>query len=425
MKNFLLFFFSIIVSIQNLFAQAWAMDEVAEDARETESLSIMDVIYGVLFLSIILCIYKIFTSKKKVSRKKYIVTRNSSIVIFVILAITIPTISEITLYKKYVKMYENTKNFILRNSTNTQFLSNSDYFYSSVNQLSSQVKAVEMQDFYFFKYRDNYDDSFSEYMEYMRNNLVNELSCEEYPIIASDPIIKSYEHPYSDTVYSTYSIIQSPKIEIWNTVSSTGEHKNARLKTPIHYNHFPSRIPNIEEESSPYLIQVSIVPDRIRYFKREGNVQYDIVEAFKNYIKDDLTSPNSNSEYKENLMKEIIDYNNNPFFEILWSCNGKRESIENREIRGYGYGEEKTSSVFLYDLVNYGDFEIMYGISDIKFWTINSKWCSKKFLFWEISKDNWYDCQLTYTVCKYFSMLLTFCIFVIIYLVKLKKRIIT
>ena len=64
MKNFLLFFFSIIVSIQNLFAQAWAMDEVAEDARETESLSIMDVIYGVLFLSIILCIYKIFTSKK-------------------------------------------------------------------------------------------------------------------------------------------------------------------------------------------------------------------------------------------------------------------------------------------------------------------------------------------------------------------------
>ena len=54
MKNFLLFFFSIIVSIQNLFAQAWAMDEVAEDARETESLSIMDVIYGVLFLSIIL-----------------------------------------------------------------------------------------------------------------------------------------------------------------------------------------------------------------------------------------------------------------------------------------------------------------------------------------------------------------------------------
>jgi len=390
---------ALLATLNQIFAQAWAMDEVYEDAREAEPLTAMDVIYGVLFLLILFGIYKVFTSKNKVSKKRYKITRNISIITFVFFLIFIPGFNDIKLSNEYHKMYERTKEFILGYSQ-SQFFSD-----NSINPLNNYLKGVEIQDFRFFESLDTKSEKY--FINYSGNK--------------NEPFIKMYStHPYSDTVFSTYSITHSPKIELWNTISSSGYTVNQHLKVPIHYNQ-SSNLPHIIEESSPYLLQVTIRPDRIRYFKNEGNISSDINNAFENY----LLSHFRYGIYDKTILHEINEFNKNPFFEITWEPNGLTESIQNKEIRHIfnNYNAKKHADGYLYDIINYGAFEIIYSVSDIKFWTINAKSNSRKFLFWEISKDNWYDCQFTFILCKYYLILFLMYSFVIIYLIKLKKRI--
>lgn len=389
---------ALLATLNQIFAQAWAMDEVYEDAREAEPLTAMDVIYGVLFLLILFGIYKVFTSKNRVSKKRYIITRNISIITFVFFLIFIPGFNDIKLSNEYHKMYERTKEFILGYSQNQFFSDN------SINPLNNYLKGVEIQDFRFFESLDAESDKF--FIHYSGKE--------------NEPFIKMYSsHPYSDTVFSTYSITHSPKIELWNTVSSSGYTVNQHLKAPIHYNR-SSNVPYIIEETSPYLLQAKIRPERIRYFKNEGYISSDIINAFENYISNHIRY----GIYDKTILQEINEFNKNPFFEITWTPNGMTESIQNKEIRyTINYNAETHTDDFFYDIINYGAFEIIYSISDIKFWTINAKSNSRKFLFWEISKDNWYDCQFTFILCKYYLILFLMYSFVIIYLIKLKKRI--
>ena len=400
MKKIGLLLIALFSTLNQIFAQARAMNDVYEDAREAEPLTAMDVIYGVLFLLILLCIYKVFTSKSKVSKKRYRITRNISIITFVFFLVFIPGFNDIKLSNKYHKMYERTKEFVLSYSPQSQFISD-----NSINLSNNYVKGVEIQDFLFFETLDDESDRF--YIHYFGNE--------------NEPFTKRYStHPYSDTVFSTYSITHSPKIELWNTVSSSGTTVNHHLKVPIHYNQ-SSNVPHIMEETSPYLLQVTIRPERIRYFQNEGDISSDIIKAFENY----LLTHFRYGIYDKTIKEEIINFNKNPYFEITWAPNGITESIQNKEIRYTinNYNAKKNIEDYLYDIINYGTFEMIYSISDIRFWTINAKWNTKKFLFWEITKDNWYDCQFTFVLCKYFFILFLMYSFVVLYLIKLKKRI--
>ena len=415
MKKLFVFCALFFLFFNDALSQAWVMDEVYEETKSSDPITSMDVLSGVIFLIVVYCLFKIFTIKRKVSRKRYVVSLSTAIIVFVLSSVAIPLVSKVTLREKYVEMYDKTKQFVMKYSGKQYYTKNHFDYYGSIRQMSKWVTAVEIQDFKFYDFHDMRMDDF-----YMRMNNYN-IGATDGSRKRYESIAKLYDHPYSDTVYSTYSLYSYPQISSWIMVSSKGEHLDNRLHVPVHENDF-----KIEEEAtSPYIISFSIHPERIRYFKQEGDVQYDVAKSFLIFIDRELSF--SHAIYRENdIIDDIIAFKEkekNASFNILWSDKGMEE-WGNKGISGYDeYGINKYVRSYFYDIVNYGDYEVMYGISDIKIWTIKTRWSCKQFLFWNISKDNWFDCHYTYSLCKYFLILVISYIFIIVYLVKLNRRV--
>ena len=57
MKRFIISLFSVLNSII-LFSQQWAMDEAAEDAQLTDSLTVGSIISALVFIGLSVCLYK-------------------------------------------------------------------------------------------------------------------------------------------------------------------------------------------------------------------------------------------------------------------------------------------------------------------------------------------------------------------------------
>jgi len=400
----------LLMSTVQLFAQAWAMHEVAEDARGREPLTASAILSGLIFFLLIFGIYKLFKDEIRVSKKQYRLIRNISFMVFVLASVLIYVINTRMLSKKYGSFYEDKKHSLLEYDSSIQYYNAGNFLDGSYNVRN--ISAVEIQDFRFFEciFDDTYYSSLSPFLSVEENNIIRR---------------KYYEHPYSDTVYSTYYIKYAPAVEIWNVWSPLTELVNKKVKvSETDDSHLFKHLPYIEDDNSPCFVEYKIRPSRIRYFHQEGDIQYDIAAAFYYTLTNDILQPRSCSQYNNDGFDELFDwYNRERKFSFRWYCDGYGFNVENGAAMLHKDDERTREIQFVYDVVNYGDFEIMYCITDVRFWAIYADYCTKEFLFWEIKKDNWYDCNLTYNLYKHYLVLIVLYSFVIAVLVKLKKSV--
>lgn len=302
------FFIFLIITRLSSFGQAWAMHEAAEDAMETEPLSLKSLIAGVVLAVIIYVLYKWSKHIKNISYEKYQKLLKTITISAIAIAIGLFII---------IKFYYSIKYNDLKDEAEERFSS-----------------LCEKTDVYF-----NYEP--------FPDNFV---SCREMNPYYFDKQVGSNEYNY---VYKYYYHNQQDD-GVFNCFEIT-EHVCPTLEV-IFAKEAKRRVGTMEP---PALYEFSLQPYRIRYFSKNGNPQNDILNVFPSFYQSFCT------RYTCSEIPEILDISKKPYLKALneyftiMSLTDGEELFDKNILREANLHFER---VYWYETINYGDFEIIYGV---------------------------------------------------------------
>lgn len=89
MRKFLFGFFAIVISL-NSFAQAWVWDEIAQEAEESEPITLFHILSCAIFCAIIWLGIQAYKYLKASKKAKYLKIRKTSTIVCLVLTILLP-----------------------------------------------------------------------------------------------------------------------------------------------------------------------------------------------------------------------------------------------------------------------------------------------------------------------------------------------
>lgn len=291
------------------FCQAWAMHEAEEDAMESDPISLGSIIIGIVFACFIYALYKFSKVLKKTTQEKY-----KKLVKLFLTAATIIAVSGILLIKGYYEIKFSNKEKEAK-----------EYFNKICNDADVYVK-----------YADVGYASFAEMKTYYFDKKV---TINDYPYINEKYDIRG---PVIDGVYNCYRLSEfsGPSLQV---IFAKEANRGSSIK------------------ESPSLYSFTLAPYRIRCFTPDADPEKEIYESFP------LFCQRFNNTYLCNEMIDILDYSNdkytkalNDYFEISPVPGGEYLFSNNDILFDCDYA--KSERVYEYDRVNYGKYEIIYGI---------------------------------------------------------------
>lgn len=298
-------FLLLLTSIQFicLNAQQWAYDEAVEDANETDPINILTIVYAGIFAMVIFASYKISKRLQDLSVPQYKKVAKISIISFI-------TISSIIIGSIFV--YHNYKYSCAKEDAQKAFINicnnNDAYFSLEYEKSFISCKEISVTDFYT-----------------QGNQLHNYWSD-----------IIGLNNSGQGGVYFCYEISSAPMLAI-----AFGREVNKKLG----------------EASSPSLYNCYIKPYRIRYFTQNPNPNHDVLIAYEDF-RNKLLS-NMKVRRTDDILAETSSMLNNEYFCIQPIIGGDEPWTNNRIMYEC---EIVTERVYEFQCVNYGDFEIMYGV---------------------------------------------------------------
>lgn len=290
------------------FAQSVYMHEAEEDAIISDSLSFRDLLWGCgLILISFLCFWGAQKLKKAslIAYKKFL--KISLILFFSFFAILFISFSLYHSYNHDEQEKKATESF-------SRLCNNADTYVNpcfSTDIRYCAVEEIDVKDF------DKPNDQIYRPVSYMKN-------------------ILGFDNSGTNGAYYCYHITNSPVIDVVYAKSA-----NRILRT----------------EDDPSLYHCFVRPYRIRYFNQNPNPGYDIINAYVNFRKTFIINNNSHmvgdsSHFTYEALSSMLENN---YFKIT-SINGGDEIWNNNHVM-------IPECVYEYATVNYGDFEIMYCVT--------------------------------------------------------------
>ena len=288
------------------YSQAWVVDEIAEEAEEMEPLSLTIFIYGILFIALLYGLYKLAKVLKSTSQAYYNKLLKWIIAVVLCVGIVIYFITSIRYSDKYDYL-KNEANYDLQS-----FCQNADLYIQIPSYYYLQLDEIDVSLF------DKSTD-----IIYEHNNF--------YKIIG-------FDHSGKYGAYCSYKINEAPKMAFLLT--------NVTNKS-------------IYSESEPALYYGTLTPCRIRYFSKNTNPQNDIVQAFMSFMDEFLSKYNYKYNKNNNIFSNIIQPFGNKYFDLGCISGGEELWGNHYQLVENSIPYERT---YEYARVNYGNFEIIYGI---------------------------------------------------------------
>lgn len=287
-------------------AQGWIWQDIYEDSKESEPLTIISIIYAAIFFAAIYGLYKYskYLKRQSLSKYKRIVTK--SIVIYgLTFFIGLIAVSVMNSIRK--SKIENEEHEVFENIVNK-----TDYYLDFNANLNSFVEVKKLGNKEFGYALDEINTLFAKY----------DLNNDTQPF---------------NGVYSVYQVIRTPGIEML-IANATKDFK-------------------VGLQKHPFLIGCRIEPYQIRYFSPNANPESDVMQAYIDYAKKFVRDHKCIviDEMYPKIRKQI----SNDFFTMeterggteIWNNKKKLNDDENPYLCG-----------FEYETVNYGNFEIMYWV---------------------------------------------------------------
>lgn len=298
----------IAVLFQNmmLLAQGWLLQEVYDDAQDSEPITYKTLFYcGVFFFIIFICNKSIkYLRKQTVDKYKSLLIHCASIYgIFAVLLLL--TVSVVNASKKY-KLEEEQRNIY------QSIIDKADYYIDLSLNLSNIIETKRLWNTEFGK-SINELDIFS--MQYGMNK----------------------EGRIYNGVYHVYQVISSPGIEVL-MARTAKDHQSVMIK-------------------HPYMIHYRIKPYQIRYFTQKSNPSNDIRIAMEDLVRSLVH--NNKCVIMHGWGNELRNEIDNKYFMMETQAGASQYWHDNKKQCLYE-SDNDYQSCYEYKTVNYGNFEIMF-----------------------------------------------------------------
>ena len=305
MRKFLFGFFAIIISL-NSFAQAWVWDEIAQEAEESEPITLFHILSCAIFCAIIwrgIQAYKYLKASKKA---KYLKIRKTSAIVCLVLTILLPC-SILTFFDLKKDTMESDAKHKLNNIINNagSYIEVTNGGYASFNEIQPQDNQLP-------------------------NNLIT--TDWMYKLFLEQGAI-----PY-EGIFRCYNIDT-----FGYQVIFAGD---AKLK-------------GFSSEERPALFHGWIRPYRMRYYSNTNiNPNRDLGNVYRDFIQSFIW--NHNAQLKDDITDYFFHRSLNEYYEISHIPTGDEMWADNKLYYENDIVQERS---YEYKTINYGNYDITYCIS--------------------------------------------------------------
>lgn len=364
------FIFALFIVTHSLIskAQSWAMHEAQEDAMQTEPITIDSIIYFIIIAALVFLFVGLtrYLSSSSISDKQYKAAMKKTILSFVgVILATYCVICGYYEIKNIIckdKLEKRFSNFI--EDANLYYHIESDVSYDFRNQ-TGLLKPIDLE-------------------EISNKEFDKDLGYDFYSKFERDKDIrdnKSSIHTFNIKSYSPYiDIILAKNAEQYEFFYGSGD------QYVIAYHIKPSRIKYLTSNMYPERDINAAFFDFTKQFQNIENKSYDDSSPF------DLIRNNFTSKYYS-IRPESLPNN-------IWSEKQVLSKNEYSDIE----------SVYIYDIINYGTFEILYEISFSTCFRIKDETIIDDFFGSGKVKDN----DIKKTSWRYAKIYIIFCFLLMI-----------
>lgn len=305
MRKFLFGFFAFVISL-NSFAQAWVWDEIAQEAEESEPITLFHILSCAIFCAIIWLGIRAYKYLKTIKKNRYLKIRKTSIIVCTIVTLILP-LSILIVFDIKRAILESEAKHTLNNLINSaySFIELENGGYISFNEIQPQDNQLP-------------------------NNLISRNWMDKL-IIGENAI------PY-DGIFRCYNIDT-----FGYQVIFAGE---ARLK-------------GFSSEENPALYHGWIKPYRIRYYSSNNiNPSRDLTNVYRDFLQSFIC--NHRAQLNDDIAHNFFYHSLNEYYEINHIPTGDEMWKDNKLYYEEDIVQERT---YEYKTINYGNFDITYCIS--------------------------------------------------------------
>lgn len=305
----LIAFFSCIAS----YAQAWAMDEAAEDAEPLSSISVSGVILlAVLLLVCYFCI-KFGRTLQSMPYSRYVEIRKKIVTRLFLISILIGGIIAVTFYGYRELVRIDAEEDLSKICQQCDVYLEEPFFEGKVDYVEIDCKDFDRPT------SSSVDDwLFSWYTRMLRET-------------------DGFDHDGKDGSYFCYYLISAPQISL-----AWAKCVNDKFPSP----------------EGPYLYRCIYRPQRIRYFTKTPNPEVDVRNSYLRFQEELLGEKSI-----ETIENWDINYLNNLIDSRYYKINNVDDDVKLFFREGMkALTSDENASEFEYVTLNFGDYEILYSV---------------------------------------------------------------
>ena len=306
MKRLLYSFVVLLCTSINSFAQQWVIDDIAEERKTSEPITLFDIICLIIIIGVIWCGYKFYKYLKSIDKDKYTIIRNDFIVGCIIISVLLP----FSIYTYY-----DIKNDRLEKKA----IESMNYLVNNANSYI-EVTQNEYPSYTEIEPRDNKTPS---------NKIDNNFAYRTYLEMGATP----YKGIYRCFNINTYG----------HQVIFAKEAKNKKFST----------------DDDPVLYHGWIKPYRIRYYS-PNNIypDRDLRNVYRHFLQDFVFE--HQAQNRDNITYDFFYRPLNEYYEISHKPGGDEMWYNNDIYYESDHSQERT---YEYKTINYGNFDITYCIA--------------------------------------------------------------